>query len=277
MQRLITPFIIVGLLSASACSSWPPKGQGGMAEHHKQDINPAIFDQPLDPERPLHLEFELAERHLDVLILEGAKLCFPATVVQAALRQQRIARELVGGLHFDAANDLIIQRKVLAQLERQLDAVREQQSCIPSIELATSSPVASETPSSQTTGVDFRQQILLLLNSDNQFAFDSAELNPKYQSRLTEAAQLLQHASPLQLIITGHSDILGDEQYNQSLSLARAHKVGSYLQSYGVDAARIQYHAQGASHPLFSGEAPHIRLTNRRVTIVLANNHASGE
>ena len=186
MQRLITPFLLASLVATTGCSSWPAKGQGGMAEQHQQDIHPAIYNQPLDPERPLHFEFELAERHLDILILEGAKLCFPATVAQAALRQQRIARELVGGLHFDAANDLIIQRKVLAQLERQLDAVTAQQSCVIATELNsntadTASPLshekAAKVDSSLLDNDALSAQILALLNSDNQFAFDIPSQN----------------------------------------------------------------------------------------------------
>lgn len=106
-----------------------------MAEHHIDAGLSPTPGVPLGAEDGLNFEIELISRHLDMLILEGAELCFPATVVQAKLRQNRIARQWYGGLEYDAVNDIIIQRKLLARLERQLNYVKHHDvSVLPVIE-----------------------------------------------------------------------------------------------------------------------------------------------
>ncbi len=234
-----------------------------MAEHHPETINPVLSNQPLGPEHGLHFELDLARRHLDILVLEGAELCFPATVVQAKQRQDRITRELHGSLKYDAANDLIIQRKLLARLERQLDYVRQEAVCI--------LPISHGQHVQKKPG-DIGKRIYDLLNGDNQFAFDSSELNPKYIGRLAEAAQLLHNQPDYHLRITGHADAMGEKTHNRTLSLERAKKVGRYLQILGFPAEHIQVDAVGSDQPLFNdsdNKKAHIRLVNRRVSIEL--------
>jgi len=259
MHPLIIGFILLGLLGLSSCASWPPEGHGGMAEHYQETSHLVMPDQPLGPEHGLHFELDLVRRHLDILVLEGAELCFPATVIQARQRQDRITRELHGELVFDAANDLIVQRKLLARLEHQLDYVRQQDVCILPI-----------TNGQQRPG-DMGKRIYDLLNSDNQFAVGSSELNPKYVGRLAEAAQLLRDLPSYHLRITGHADNLGKPAKNRVLSLERAKKVGRYLQILGLPADRIQYDAVGSERPLFIANVSkaHVRLVNRRVSVEL--------
>ncbi len=248
------------MISLCGCASWPPEGHGGMAEHHQGEIYSIMPDQPIGPEHGLRFDLELTRRHLDILVIEGAELCFPATVKQANQRHNRIIRELHGGLNFDAANDLLIQRKLLAQLERQLDYVTQHNIC--------STPL----PSGQQIPENIDKHIFELLNSDNQFAFSSSELNPKYIARLAEATQYLKNLPHYQLHITGHADSLGDKQNNRELSLERAKKVGRYLQILGLPSNRFTCSAAGSDEPLFEGKKPETRLTNRRVSIELIKN-----
>jgi len=244
-------------LLLSACVSLPLQGTGGLAEHNAARLPPVMPGEAVTAQHGLRFELQLAERHLDQLVLEGAELCFPATVVQAKQRQTRILRELQGGLDYDAANDLIVQRKLLARLERQLDYVKQNDICVlPAI-------------AGQQQPGDMGKRIDELLNADNQFAFDSAELNPKYVGRLSEASQLLREHPGYRLRITGHADALGEAAYNRQLAMQRAQKVARYLQIFGLPAERIDIDAVGAQSPLVAGSEAHVRLTNRRVSIEL--------
>ncbi|PMN94233.1 OmpA family protein [Enterovibrio norvegicus] len=249
---LILPIVVL-----SGCSAFPDHGQGGMAEHNYSSLTPVMADEPLGPEHGLRFEWELTSRHLDILILEGAELCFPATVVQARRMQNRIVRELQGGLEFDAANDLIIQRTTLERLEKQLDAVRGSKACIPPGSIGFQS------------AAELAAQIYGLLNADNQFSFNSSEVNPKYMGRLAEAATLLRDVTQYDLHITGHADSVGNGPKNKALSLARANQVKRYLQIFGIAPSRLTVDAVGATDPLFEGNQPEVRLTNRRVSIEL--------
>jgi outer membrane protein OmpA-like peptidoglycan-associated protein len=259
MRSLRTSIALLGLISLSGCASmsWPEGGAGGMAEATLGRLLPIEADQPLQPEHGLRFDLELSRQHLDTLILQGAELCFPATVVQAEQREARIARQLEGGLSHDAANDILIQRKTLARLERQLDYVREEEVCvIPKV-------AGEDTPGRIGQSIDE------LLNSDNQFAFGSHELNPKYVGRLAEAATLLRDQPQFHLEITGHADSVGAPEGNLELSRARAEQVGRYLNIMGIPPARIRVAAAGSESPLFDGEGAERRLVNRRVSIEL--------
>jgi outer membrane protein OmpA-like peptidoglycan-associated protein len=262
MRHLTATAALLLLMTLSGCASWPETGQGGMAEHNLEQLvamqpRAQVTQEPDTlPASGLTLEYELASRHLDVLVLEGAELCFPATVVQANQRQNRIARELQGGLVMDAANDLLIQRELLNRLERQLDYVRRHDVCRPTIAAGEAIPG------------DMARQIGDLLNSDNQFVTGSSDLNPKYIGRLAEAAQLLS-GSGYHMQITGHADERGNDEMNRALSLARARMVARYLQIFGIPAEQIQVNAVGSNDPLFEGKEPEVMLTNRRVTVEL--------
>merc|ERR1711879_770872 len=136
---------------------------------------------------------------LNLLILEGARYCFPATVVQAENNQVRIAREMQGDLRYDAANDLIIQRALPGRLENQLDYVKKSEACqppgqsqatqgfaqaVPAPEPIEQQAIAPDDPESAPDVTHVIEALYDLLNADNQFATDSAEINPKYMKRL---------------------------------------------------------------------------------------------
>jgi len=260
MYRLIQLLILIMCLPG--CSYWPKQGFGGMAEHNIGNISPVMPHEALGPEHGLRFDLELTSRHLDMLVLEGAELCFPATVLQSRQRQHRIEREVVGELHYDAANDLIVQRGILARLERQLNYVTSRGLC--------RLPFKTPQPKLATSTADHQNNIthiITILNSDNQFATNSSELNPKYVGRLSEAATLLKATPTLNINITGHTDTEGSNIYNHKLALNRAKMVGRYLNIFGIAKTRIHYDERGEESPLFDGDESHIKLVNRRVRI----------
>ncbi|WP_159656498.1 OmpA family protein [Vibrio atypicus] len=239
------------------CTSYPEHGSGGIAEAYIQsNFTPVMPDEPLGPEHGLRFDWQLAKLHLDSLIREGARWCFPAAVVQALEKQNRIARELEGGLLLDAANDIVIQRKRLNELELQLDYVTSQAKCVP--------PMDEGAFQQRLAMID---QLFNLLNIDNQFAFNSAEINPKYMGHLARAANILADHPTLKLSVTGHADSVGDIQYNQKLAMDRAQQVKRYLSIFGLAPTRIDTHSVGDTLPLYDGDSDGVRLTNRRVSI----------
>ncbi|HHF3031333.1 TPA: OmpA family protein [Vibrio diabolicus] len=265
MVNLIRRYVVSGLVVGMfGCSSfdYPDPGKGGLAENY-QDISienyqfsPVMPDEPLGPEHGLRFDWQLTKLHLDALIQEGARWCFPAAVVQALEKQNRIARELEGGLLLDAANDLVIQRRRLNQLEQQLDYVLSQTTCTPPDDIEA-----------LRSDLNVVAEIYALLNIDNQFAVDSAEINPKYMGHLAEAAYILRDHPNLTLVVTGHADVTGSPDYNQKLAQARAEQVKRYLTVFGIISERVTTKSVGDSLPLYEGETPAVRLTNRRVSI----------
>ncbi len=254
------------LVSIVGCTSFPEHGNGGLGEFASaSDFSPVMPNEPLGPEHGLRFDFHLTKLHLDSLIQKGAEWCFPAAVVQARTKENRIVRELEANMMLDAANDIVIQRKNLAKLENQLDYVRSQTECVP--------PEHNDVFQSEVAVIS---ELVSLLNVDNQFAIDSIEINPKYMGHLAKASSILINHPSLNLRVTGHADATGDAQYNDDLAMGRAQQVKRYLTIFGLTPARVQTLSVGESLPLFAGDSAATRLTNRRVSIDVVSTSSNG-
>jgi OmpA-OmpF porin, OOP family len=97
-----------------------------------------------------------------------------------------------------------------------------------------------------------------------QFGFDSAEIQPQGRKQLDALAagiRLLPETKTV--LVQGHTDAAGSEQYNEQLSQRRAVAVRNYLVAAGIDAARLRAVGMGEQTPL-PGTDPHA-AENRRV------------
>nr|WP_155452439.1 OmpA family protein [Massilia eburnea] len=88
------------------------------------------------------------------------------------------------------------------------------------------------------------------MSANELFAFDSATLAPS-QPKLDEMANVLNaDTSVNNVIITGHTDRLGSDKYNQKLSERRAEAVKAYLVGKGISASRLTAVGKGKSQPV---------------------------
>lgn len=254
---------IMSVLAFVGCANH--SGPGGQSEAVNPDFLTVEKDHPLKSIHGLRFDYGHVKNQLDLLILNGAKFCFPAATREAQLREYRILRELDGGLYYDAENDIVIQRLHLSRLERQLEYVLTQEECSGfnhRLENGADGGQSSvETPSFE--------RVLGWLNSDNQFAFNDSRINPKYAMNLSFASHYLRKVKTLQLKVTGHADVIGSDLRNGDLALSRAENVKRYLVGLGIDQTRIEVASASHSAPMYPGQDAHIRLVNRRVVIDL--------
>jgi OOP family OmpA-OmpF porin len=94
----------------------------------------------------------------------------------------------------------------------------------------------------------------ITLSTDVLFAFNKADLLPGGQQRLDELAKSAQGANVDQVVLVGHADRIGSEEYNQDLSEKRAQAVADYLAQKGVDSSRLQVEGRGKSEPITGNE-----------------------
>jgi hypothetical protein len=141
--RAALALVLLALL-AQGCARWPEHGSGGLAEIRPLAQSPCARcgGHPDPTWESLDMELQIVRGHLDNLVLAGAEACLPAHVAVAREREARIARALNGGLPLDAANDLIIQRHKLAELERRLGYIQSQGVCRPGA-VMTGAPVGA--------------------------------------------------------------------------------------------------------------------------------------
>jgi len=109
-----------------------------------------------------------------------------------------------------------------------------------------------------------------------QFAFGSAELLDEARGYLDEIGRMLtmDRFKDERIVLEGHTDAIGSEQYNKRLSLARARAVKSYLvEHFGVSPQRLLVVGRGEEAPL-PGHHPNDGQ-NRRVELHRATQQAS--
>ena len=120
------------------------------------------------------------------------------------------------------------------------------------------------------TGVEVVRQgdeIILNMPSAITFAFDRYDIQPQFQTTLNEVAQTLSAYPSTYIDVYGHTDSVGTDAYNMTLSQNRAQSVANYLSSRNVAAARIATQGFGESQPIASNETEQGRAANRRVEI----------
>ena len=100
---------------------------------------------------------------------------------------------------------------------------------------------------------------------DVNFDFDKGELNDLGKGRVRQISQLLASVPSLSITIEGHTDYIGQDEYNQSLGMKRAKSVQSELVELGIDPARISSISYGETRPIFAEEEDWARAVNRRV------------
>jgi len=101
------------------------------------------------------------------------------------------------------------------------------------------------------------------------FETGSAALRSESMVELDRLAQLLLGSPDLKIQINGHTDNVGDDAFNQTLSEARAKSVQDYLLSKNIATARLRFKGFGESKPLESNDTPESRARNRRTEFVV--------
>ena len=104
---------------------------------------------------------------------------------------------------------------------------------------------------------------------DAFFDFDKYDLREDARTALAADAQWLKRYSSIQVLVEGHCDSRGTEEYNLSLGQKRAASVKDYLVSLGLDGSRINTVSYGKTRPFCSEETEGCWQQNRRGHFVI--------
>ena len=96
------------------------------------------------------------------------------------------------------------------------------------------------------------------------FGFDKYDLTAAAKMKLDKNSEILRDNDDLKIVIQGHTDSIGTETYNLTLSERRAQAVYDYLRSKGIAPERMQTVGYGMSQPVASNSTSEGRALNRR-------------
>lgn len=114
-----------------------------------------------------------------------------------------------------------------------------------------------------------QNNLLITMTAQTAFDFDSTEIKPGFHSTMDKLANVLVRYGKTHLTVVGHTDNVGTNQYNQTLSERRSGAVADYLRAKGVIPQRLESVGRGETSPRATNATEEGRRLNRRVEIVV--------
>ena len=114
--------------------------------------------------------------------------------------------------------------------------------------------------------------IALKFDSGMLFEFDSSTLQPNAKTNIYKLADILNKYPDSNILIAGHTDSDGTQQYNQSLSERRAKAVSDYTMMQGIASSRLSTIGLGETEPIATNSTVEGKQLNRRVEIAIFAN-----
>ena len=133
--------------------------------------------------------------------------------------------------------------------------------------------IENEVPGVEVERVD--DAIVLTFEDGSGVYFDTNkyDINAASQITLDKLTGIFQEYSDTNILVVGHTDSSGSDEYNMTLSKNRANAASNYLtNSKGVSSYRINTNWFGETKPIYDNSTASGRAKNRRVNIVVVPN-----
>ena len=111
--------------------------------------------------------------------------------------------------------------------------------------------------------------------ADAFFDFDKSALKPEGRAKLDDLIGKIKGINLEVIIAVGHTDSVGSNSYNQTLSVKRSESVKAYLVSKGIEKNRVYTEGKGEAQPVADNKTSAGRAKNRRVEIEVVGTRAN--
>jgi outer membrane protein OmpA-like peptidoglycan-associated protein len=101
------------------------------------------------------------------------------------------------------------------------------------------------------------------------FDVDRADLRPEAQADLVKLSRIVNKYEDTNILVEGHTDATGPEDYNDQLSVRRGESVANYVVAQNVASQRLSVVGYGERQPIATNDSPDGRQQNRRVEIAI--------
>ena len=135
--------------------------------------------------------------------------------------------------------------------------------------------IENEVPGAEVERID---EAIVVTFDENKgggiyFATNKYNINNSSQQTLNKLARVFNEFKDTNILVVGHTDSTGDENYNMTLSKNRAYAVSNYFKNTnGVNGSRLNVNWFGESKPMSNNSTASGRAKNRRVNIVILAN-----
>ncbi|HYC03423.1 MAG TPA: OmpA family protein [Azospirillaceae bacterium] len=272
-------FLLLGLpLLAAACASAPdsyPPLARLQDEFEQARANQVASLAPV-PYRDAERSLEAAqnalgkaeERELDHLTyVAGTRLA----IARAEAERNRAEEER--RLMAEQRERILLQARERQIGQARTEADRARQEAMAAAIAAEEQRMRAQAAESQLAQFQARQtaQGTVLTLSNLLFDHNSASLHPGDQRRLQPLADYLRQNADRGILIEGHTDSTGADEYNLTLSRSRAAAVRDYLVNAGVDPGRVEVRGLGEDYPVADNNSDTGRQQNRRIEVTIRN------
>lgn len=111
--------------------------------------------------------------------------------------------------------------------------------------------------------------IAVSFDSGILFGFDSASLRQESIDNLQKLTRIINRDDDTILLIVGHTDSVGNENYNLDLSERRSQAAANYMVQQGLDRSRVRVEGRGEYEPIADNDTEAGRQENRRVEVAI--------
>lgn len=129
--------------------------------------------------------------------------------------------------------------------------------------------IEEEIPGAQVERVDDGIVVTFDENSGVYFATDKYNINSASQETLNKLANVFKEYPDTNILVVGHTDSVGAESYNMTLSKNRAYAVTNYLIGTGLNSGRFTTNWFGETQPMHDNSTAEGRAKNRRVNVAI--------
>lgn len=132
--------------------------------------------------------------------------------------------------------------------------------------------IEEEIPGAEVERVDNGIVVTFDENSGVYFATDKYNINSASQETLNKLIGIFKEYPDTNILVVGHTDSVGSEAYNMTLSKNRANSVTDYLSSNGISRSRLNTNWFGEAQPMHDNSTAEGRAKNRRVNVAIVPN-----
>ena len=211
---------------------------------------------------------KVAERDIDKLNVEKAQMNARKQTLEAERAKQQAGQAMDEAERARMAAAADAERAAIAKRQADAEAAKAAKA------KAESDKLMKELASLKAQQTE---RGIVLTIGDVLFATGKADLSASAKKSVGTLAEFLQENPNRNVLIEGHTDSVGADDYNLALSQRRADSVKDHLLENGVYAGRITAVGYGKKYPVASNDTAAGKAQNRRVDVVILNEGVKAE